>query len=96
MHTNNYIPTPLDTSGIELSEELLMLTKRLAKNVHEVWAKKRMDHGWTYGPARDDANKKHPSLIPYEELQEEEKDYDRRTALESLKFIVGEGFKITR
>lgn len=96
MHSDNYIPNPLDTSGVELSEELLMLTERMAKNIHEVWAKSRMDQGWTYGPARDDARKKHPCLIPYEELPEEEKDYDRNTALETLKYVVGEGFEVKK
>lgn len=96
MHSDNYIPNPLDTSNVELSEELLMLTERMAKNIHEVWAKSRMDQGWTYGPARDDARKKHPCLIPYEELPEEEKDYDRNTALETLKYVVGEGFEVKK
>lgn len=96
MHSDNYIPKPLDTSGIELSEELLMLKERMAKNIHEVWAKSRMDQGWTYGPARDDERKIHPCLVPYEELPEEEKDYDRNTALETLKYVIGEGFEIKK
>lgn len=96
MHSDNYIPKPLDTSGIELSEDLLMLKERMAKNIHEVWAKSRMDQGWTYGPARDDERKIHPCLVPYEELPEEEKDYDRNTALETLKYVIGEGFEIKK
>ncbi len=96
MHADDYIPTPLDISDVELSEELLMLTERLAKNIHEVWAKSRMDQGWTYGSTRDDARKKHPCLIPYEELSEEEKDYDRNTALGTLKFVIKEGFEVKK
>ena len=96
MHSDNYIPNPLDTSNIELSEELMKLTERMAKNIHEVWAKSRMDQGWTYGPARDDERKIHPCLVPYEELPEEEKDYDRNTALETLKYVIGEGFEIKK
>lgn len=96
MHSDNYIPNPLDTSNIELSEELMKLTERMAKNIHEVWAKSRMDQGWTYGPARNDAQKIHPCLVPYEELPEEEKDYDRNTALETLKYVIGEGFEIKK
>lgn len=96
MHADDYIPTPLDISDVELSEELLMLTERLAKNIHEVWAKSRMDQGWTYGSTRDDARKKHPCLVPYEELSEEEKDYDRNTALGTLKFVIKEGFEVKK
>lgn len=96
MHTDDYTPMPLDISDVELSEELLMLTERLAKNIHEVWAKSRMDQGWTYGPTRDDARKMHPCLIPYEELPEEEKDYDRNTALGTLKFVIKQGFEVKK
>lgn len=96
MHTDDYTPMPLDISDVELSEDLLILTERLAKNIHEVWAKSRMDQGWTYGLTRDDARKKHPCLIPYEELPEEEKEYDRNTALGTLKFVIKQGFEVKK
>lgn len=90
----NYIPRPIDTSEIQLSNNLDELVELIAKNVHEVWAKNRIEQGWTYGKLRDDVLKKHPCLIPYEELSEEEKNYDRDTALGTLKLICKLGFKI--
>ena len=92
---NEYIPSPVDTSGIELSEELNALGEALAKNVHDVWAAGRIADGWTRGP-RNDELKQHPCLVPYEELSEEEKDYDRRTSVETLKFIVSQGYSIVK
>ena len=68
----------------------------LAKNVHEVWAQSRISQGWSYGAERNDELKQHPCLVPYEELPEVEKDYDRNTALETLKLILKIGFKITK
>ena len=47
----------------------------IAENAHEVWARQRMDAGWTYGEVRDNDAKKHPMLIPYSELPEKEKEY---------------------
>lgn len=67
----------------------------MSKNVHEVWAKNRIEQGWTYGEKRSDELKQHPCLIPYEELPEVEKDYDRDTALGTLKLILKLGFKIS-
>ena len=96
MTTNNYIPKPIDTTHVELSKDLLQLAERMAENVHEVWAATRIAQGWKYGPERDDANKKHPCLIPYADLPEEEKVYDRNTSLETLRFILAEGFVINR
>jgi hypothetical protein len=91
-----YQPKPLDTSSVVLTDELKQLTELLARNTHDVWAQQRMDQGWIFGPKRDDNLKHHPSLIPYEELSEQEKDYDRSTSMEALKAIVGLGFRIAR
>ena len=95
MKKENYIPQPVDTKEVVLPEELNQLAEQMAKNVHEVWAKTRISQGWTYGPERNDAQKKHPCLVPYEELPEEEKVYDRNTSMETLKFILKTGFYIT-
>ncbi len=92
----NYIPSPEDLSEVELPESLIELSEYIAKNVHEVWAKSRMDEGWTYGTLRDDVLKKHPCLIPYGELPESEKEYDRKTAMNTIKLIKKLGFKIEK
>ena len=92
----NYVPQPMDTSDVQLAEELNELIEQMAKNVHEVWAQSRISQGWAYGPERSDALKTHPCLVPYEDLPEEEKDYDRNTALGTLKLIVKSGFRISK
>ena len=91
-----YNPKPLDTSRVELSADLLELTEVLAKNTHEVWATQRLAEGWKYGPERNDAEKLHPCLVAYEDLPENERDYDRNTAMEALKVIRKLGFKIEK
>jgi len=90
-----YIPNPIDTSKITLDESLIDLTERLSHNIHEVWSKGRLEDGWVYGEKRDDTRKLHPCLIPYSELSETEKDFDRNSAIETLKFIVKLGCQIT-
>lgn len=89
-----YTPQPLNTANIVLPENLQALAEEMAKNVHEVWAAGRIAEGWTYGAIRDDAHKTHPCLVPYENLPESEKDYDRRTSIETLKFILAQGFAV--
>ena len=96
MNQNNYIPQPIDTKGVVLPNELNALAEEIAKNVHEVWSEGRMKEGWTYGEKRDDARKLHPCLVPYEELTETEKEYDRNTSQETLKLIMKLGFKIVK
>lgn len=92
----DYQPAPRDTSDVVLPKFLVELTELLARNTHENWARQRMDDGWRYGPRRDDAKKEHPSLVPYERLSEKEKEYDRRTAMETLKTIYALGFRIEK
>jgi hypothetical protein len=92
----NYEPRPLAAEGIQISPDLLELTELLAKNVHEVWARQRLADGWRYGPRRDDANKEHPCLVPYEQLPESQKTYDRNTALETIKVILALGYRIEK
>lgn len=94
MNTEKYIPQPLDTSDIRLPEELEQLVEQMSKNVHEVWAETRISQGWTYGEQRNDELKTHPCLVPYEELPEEEKEYDRNTSIGTLKLIMKLGFNI--
>ena len=90
-----YVPNPVDNKDVKLPMELESLVEEMAKNVHEVWAQTRISQGWSFGEERNDATKKHPCLVPYEELSEEEKTYDRNTSVQTLKLILKLGFKIT-
>lgn len=96
MKTEHYTPQPVDTKDVVLPEDLMSLAEEMAKNVHEIWSETRIAQGWTYGPERNDAEKKHPCLVPYDELPEEEKVYDRNTSVETLKFIISRGFVIKK
>lgn len=76
----------LDGEGIET----------VARRVHEAWARLRVAQGWQYGPVRDDAGKRHPGLVPYDELPEAEKDYDRNTARETINALRELGYLIRK
>lgn len=89
-----YHPNPIDTSGIVLSDKLLALTEKIAENVHDVWAAGRIQEGWTYGEVKDSAAKTTPCLVPYGQLPDSEREYDRKTALETIKLIVKLGYRI--
>ncbi len=90
----SYNDEPTPQQEPEIPEELLPMIEQLAENVHNKWMQTRLEQGWTYSPQRNDTEKKHPCLIPYADLPEEEKLYDRNTAIETVKFILGKGFRI--
>ncbi len=89
-----YKPKPIDTSHVKLDRSLRALVEKLARNVHDVWAQKRMAEGWTYGPKRDDEKKTNPTLVPYDDLPESEKEYDRQSALGTIKCVLSLGYRI--
>ena len=96
MKEQMYTPQPIDTTDVELPKELEQLVEEMSKNVHEVWAETRIKQGWKYGEWRNDELKTHPCLVPYEDLPEEEKEYDRNTSIGTLKLIMKLGFKISQ
>lgn len=91
-----YEPKPIDTSAVLLSPELSALTERLAENAHDLWAAQRIADGWRFGEQRDDSQKLHPCLVPYKDLPDSEKQYDRQIALGTLKAILALGYKVIR
>ena len=91
-----YEPKPLDVSTVRLPEEVRALGELLARNAHDLWAKERLANGWCWGPQRDDQQKHHPCLVPYEMLPESEKEYDRQAALGTLEAILALGYRIEK
>lgn len=91
-----YNPRPVDTSDITIPEELMLLTEKIAKNAHDVWAVGRINEGWKYGEKRDDSRMETPCLVEYEDLPESEKDYDRNTSMETIKLILKLGYQIVQ
>lgn len=91
-----YTPNPIDTSGIAIPDDLLELSEYLALNTHEVWARQRIREGWQYGETLDRDAKRHPDLVPYDQLPEGEKQYDRNTSLETIKVILSLGYRIVK
>lgn len=91
-----YKPNLIKTDNIVLPQGLEALTEQIAANVHDVWAVGRMSERWTYGPIKDEEKKENPLLVPYDELPESEKAYDRNTAMETLKLVVKLGYTIKK
>lgn len=93
---DEYTPKPIDVDNIPLDGDLEELQEAIAENAHDVWAEARMNEGWTYGKERDDINKKHPDLVPYSALPDNEKEYDRIMAFNTIKLVRKLGFDIVK
>ncbi len=92
----DYIPKPIDTSSIKLSGELIEELELLSQNSHDIWAQKRISEGWILGATRNDQKKQHPGIVPYEQLPETEKEYDRNAVISTLKALIALGYKIVK
>lgn len=96
MEKNKYIPHPINLDNVKLPIELDGLREAIAENTHEVWSAGRIKDGWTYGPKRDDKLKTHPCLIPYSDLPDSEKQYDRETAINTIKLVIKLGYELVK
>lgn len=94
MMKKRYIPQPVDVSNVELPQDLQELIEKLAENVHETWAQWRVRDGWSWGEQRNEALKLTPCLVPYDELPDKEKSYDRATVLATLKYVLSLGYEL--
>ncbi len=95
-HDPASLPRPADLTGIELSPEMQALAERIAENTHNVWMRARLDEGWRWGPERSDRLLETPCLVPYEELPEGERAYDRAVAVNALKLALSLGYRVSR
>ena len=93
---DEYEPHPIDVDSIPLDEDLEELQEAIAENAHDVWAEAKIKEGWTYGKERDDMNKRHPDLVPYTALPDNEKEYDRLMAFDTIKLVKKLGFDIVK
>jgi hypothetical protein len=91
-----YDPKPADVTGIALPQGLEGLVELLAENAHDTWARQRIAQGWTWGPERDDAGKRHPDLVPYAQLSDAEREYDRRMAIDTIKLLIKLGYSVAK
>lgn len=91
-----YDPCPIDITDVELSPEIVELREAIAENAHEIWAQNRRAEGWTYGPERNDTLKQSPDLVPYAELADGEKMYDREMAMQTIKLMYKLGYEVVK
>ena len=91
-----YHPRSRNLKNVELPEEIDELREAIAENAHDRWALERQSEGWTYGPKRDDSRLETPDMVPYSQLPESEKQYDRVMAEDTLKLLVALGYKIEK
>lgn len=92
----DYHPNPINVSGVKLPPDLQDDAEFIARDVHEVWAKQRLEHGWGYGEYLDSERKEHPCLVEYDALPEIEKDMDRATVIRTIKLLLWLGYKIEK
>lgn len=89
---DEYEPHPINVDAIPLDEDLEELIEAIAENAHDIWAEKMMKDGWTYGKERDELKKQDPCILPYTALPNDEKEYDRLMAYNTIKLVKKLGF----
>lgn len=91
-----YRPHPIDLSDVELPDDIEYLREAIAENAHEIWAEARQAEGWTYGSERNDQLKQTPDMVPYSDLTDGEREYDRKMAMDTIKLLRKLGYEIVK
>uniref|UniRef100_A0A3Q3MUI7 Ryanodine receptor 2b (cardiac) n=1 Tax=Mastacembelus armatus TaxID=205130 RepID=A0A3Q3MUI7_9TELE len=89
-----YTPEPVDISKVVLPLQLEDIREKLAKNIHELWVRDRIDKGWTHGPVRDESKRQDPCLVEFSKLPELERNQNLQTAQDTLRTLLALGFHI--
>jgi len=91
-----YNPKLIDLAHVDLPDFMDELCEAIAENAHDTWAWERQSEGWTYGPVRNDEKLETPDMIPYRDLPDSEKQYDRVMAFDTLRLLIALGYKIEK
>lgn len=69
--------TPTPTEQSQSAERLAFHEDLLAEAEHDGWLDWHLDNGWTQSKPRDDARMQHHLLVPYADLNDNERNKDR-------------------
>ncbi|XP_064091940.1 ryanodine receptor-like isoform X22 [Macrobrachium nipponense] len=92
LQSNGYKPAPLDLSQVSLTSKLEELTYQLAENTHNIWARERIQQGWTYGLNEDPDMHRSPHLVSYANVDEAIKKANMDTASETIRTLLVYGY----
>eukprot|EP00002_Diphylleia_rotans_P030318 TRINITY_DN621_c0_g3_i1.p1 TRINITY_DN621_c0_g3~~TRINITY_DN621_c0_g3_i1.p1 ORF type:complete len:392 (-),score=109.13 TRINITY_DN621_c0_g3_i1:148-1323(-) len=91
----HYNPKSINTSDIDLSR-FASMADEMAEYIHDVWTKSKLDDGWRFAPVRDNQQKHHHNMVPYNELKQDDKNYDIKMAEKTIKLILYFGYNIDK
>lgn len=87
------MPTDREPDRFAFTAEEIELLSRME---HDRWWKDREAAGWTYAPEKDVRRRKSPYLVPWEELPEAIREYDRVVVRGIPAFLARAGFRVVR
>ncbi len=70
--------------------------EKLAEAAHIVWMDGKLRDGWTYGPETDKEKKIHSCIVPYDQLNETDKESDRDMVRGIPDILSAAGFKMVK
>ncbi len=86
----------LSADKIQLPEFVPDDVERMAEMEHGRWNVERFDSGWRYGEKKDEARKLSPYLVPWQQVPDSIKVYDREAVRTWPKILAQAGFQVSR
>ena len=82
-----------DAAAFVMSDDEI---ETLAITEHRRWAASRRLSGWRFGATRDNTKKLHPDLVPWDDLEESNREYDREPVRNLPQLLAAIGYGIER
>ncbi|KAK6101668.1 RIH domain family protein [Brugia pahangi] len=86
-NTEPFVPKLVDISAVVLPHFAMEIHEKMAENLHELWAMRKIELGWSYGEVRDEKTRRHPCLTSFQQLPPNEKAYNINLAIDTMKTI---------
>ena len=68
----------------------------MARLEHEHWCREKTAAGWKYGPEKDSKGKTNPSILPWDELPENDKEKNKEFVRGLPRLLARAGFQIEK
>ena len=96
LEVSGYTISPLydwESGKLTFSEDEVI---QMAKMEHDLWCQWKRRKGWQYGNPRDDKNKIHPDLRPFDKLTKQEQDKNKNFIIKLPALLAKFGFQIDK
>ena len=72
------------------------MCEQVAKEIHQMWYKEMSDSGWRYGLKKNDKEKTHPLVKPWESIPQSSRKIDKKLPQKIISMMNRQGYRFVK